>query len=55
MSQTLLTNTLIKKLILAFMAILLLAGTGYTLATLVLTNRYYAETTQAYTPNLPNI
>lgn len=46
MKNTILSNRLIKKLILSFLAILLLAGTGYTIATLYFSNNYFYETTQ---------
>ena len=44
MSQKVLSNRLIKKLVLTFLAILLLAGAGYTFSTLYFSNRYVYET-----------
>ena len=46
MSQKVLSNRLIKKLVLTFLAILLLAGAGYTFSTLYFSNRYVYETSQ---------
>ncbi|KPM32445.1 Integral membrane sensor signal transduction histidine kinase [Croceitalea dokdonensis DOKDO 023] len=52
MKQTILSNRLIRKLVLAFMAILVLAGIGYTAATIYLSNNYFNETTQRLHANL---
>ena len=46
MSTKLFSNRLIGKLILAFLTVLLLAGVGYTIATLYFSNQYFYETTQ---------
>ncbi len=52
MSTAILSNTLIKKLVLSFVAILILAGLGYTIATIYLSNNYFYETTQRLHSNL---
>ncbi|WP_088339552.1 sensor histidine kinase [Robiginitalea sediminis] len=46
MKAPLLSNRLIKKLVLAFLGILVLASLGYALATIYFTNQHYNETTQ---------
>lgn len=46
MKQQVISNRLIKKLAFTFLAILLLAGAGYTLSTLYFSNRYVYETSQ---------
>ncbi|MFD2587829.1 ATP-binding protein [Croceitalea marina] len=52
MSNSILSNRLVKKLTLSFLAILLLAGLGYTIATIYLSNQYFYETTQRLHANL---
>lgn len=52
MSTTILSNKLIRKLVLSFLAILVLAGLGYTIATIYLSNNYFYETTQRLHANL---
>ena len=52
MSTTILSNKLVKKLVLSFLAILVLAGLGYTIATIYLSNNYFYETTQRLHANL---
>jgi len=52
MNQKVLSNRLIKKLVFSFLAILLLAGAGYTIATLYFSNQYFYETTQRLHTNL---
>ena len=46
MKDPLLSNRLIRKLVVAFLGILILASIGYATATLYATNRHYYETTQ---------
>lgn len=46
MKNNILSNRLIGKLALSFLAILLLAGTGYTIAAIYFSNKYFYETTQ---------
>ena len=50
--NTILSNKLIRKLVLSFLAILFLAGLGYTVATIYLSNNYFYETTQRLHANL---
>lgn len=50
--NTILSNKLIRKLVLSFLAILFLAGIGYTVATIYLSNNYFYETTQRLHANL---
>lgn len=52
MKKKLFSNKLIKKLMLAFIVVLILAGLGYTGATLYFSNQYYNETTQRLHANL---
>src|SRR6056297_2977843 len=52
MNTTILSNKLIRKLVLSFLAILILAGLGYTVATIYLSNNYFHETTQRLHANL---
>ncbi len=52
MSKNVLSNRLVKKLTLSFLAILLLAGLGYTAATIYFSNEYFYETTQRLHANL---
>lgn len=52
MKNPLLSNKLIKRLILAFLAILFLAGISYTVGALYFSEKYYAETTQRLHANL---
>ena len=52
MSRKVLSNRLIKKLAFSFLAILILAGAGYTIATLYFSNQYFYETTQRLHANL---
>ncbi|MDT0605586.1 sensor histidine kinase [Croceitalea rosinachiae] len=52
MSTSILSNRLVKKLVLSFLAILVLAGLGYTIATIYLSNNYFYETTQRLHANL---
>ncbi|GMN10690.1 ATP-binding protein [Croceitalea sp. MTPC9] len=52
MSDNILSNKLVKKLTFSFLAILLLAGLGYTIATIYLSNQYFYETTQRLHANL---
>lgn len=52
MRTTILSNKLVKKLVLSFLAILVLAGLGYTIATIYLSNNYFYETTQRLHANL---
>lgn len=52
MNQRLYSNHLIKKLILAFLSILILAGVGYTLSTIYFSNKYFNETNQRLHANL---
>ncbi|MFD0798180.1 ATP-binding protein [Maribacter chungangensis] len=52
MRTTILSNKLIRKLVLSFLAILVLAGLGYTIATIYLSNNYFQETTQRLHANL---
>ncbi|MFS4417714.1 ATP-binding protein [Maribacter sp. 2307ULW6-5] len=52
MSTTILSNKLVRKLALSFLAILILAGLGYTVATIHLSNNYFNETTQRLHANL---
>lgn len=52
MKNNILSNRLIKKLVLCFLAILILAGLGYTVATIYLSNNYFHETTQRLHSNL---
>ena len=52
MSNSILSNRLIRKLVLSFLAILVLAGLGYTIATIYLSNNYFYETTQRLHANL---
>lgn len=52
MRNSILSNRLVKKLTLSFLAILLLAGLGYTIATIYLSNQYFYETTQRLHANL---
>ncbi|MEM9000294.1 MAG: HAMP domain-containing sensor histidine kinase [Bacteroidota bacterium] len=51
MSKTI-SNRLVKKLVLTFLAILILAGIGYTIATIYFSNKYFYETTQRLHANL---
>lgn len=46
MSAPLLSNRLIRKLVFAFLGILVLASAGYALATIYVTNQHFNETTQ---------
>ena len=52
MSTFILSNNLVKKLVGSFLGILLLAGLGYTVATIYLSNNYFYETTQRLHANL---
>ena len=52
MSTSILSNRLVKKLVLSFLTILVLAGLGYTIATIYLSNNYFYETTQRLHANL---
>lgn len=52
MSKSILSNRLVKKLTLSFLAILLLAGIGYTVSTIYFSNQYFYETTQKLHANL---
>ena len=52
MKNNVLSNRLVKKLTLSFLAILLLAGLGYTFATVYFSNQYFYETTQRLHANL---
>ncbi len=52
MKYNILSNKLIKKLVVCFLAILVLAGLGYTVATIYLSNNYFHETTQRLHSNL---
>jgi signal transduction histidine kinase len=52
MNKNILSNRLVKKLTLSFLAILLLAGLGYTAATIYFSNEYFYETTQRLHANL---
>ncbi|WP_289644948.1 sensor histidine kinase [Maribacter aestuarii] len=52
MSDNILSNRLIKRLVFSFLAILVLAGVSYTIATIYLSNKYFYETTQRLHSNL---
>ena len=52
MNIAILSNRLIQKLTLSFLAILILAGLAYTAATIYFSNKYYHETTQRLHANL---
>ncbi len=52
MKNNILSNRLIRKLVFSFLAILLLAGTGYTIAAIYFSNNYFYETTQRLHANL---
>ena len=52
MKSNILSNKLVKKLTLSFVAILLLAGIGYTVSTIYFSNQYFYETTQRLHANL---
>lgn len=52
MNKKLFSNKLTKKLILAFLTILILAGLGYTLASVYFSNQYLNETNQRLHANL---
>ncbi len=52
MNTNLLSNRLIKRLVLSFLCILIVAGLGYTVATIYLSNNYFHETTQRLHANL---
>ncbi|NKI30544.1 sensor histidine kinase [Croceivirga thetidis] len=52
MNKKLFSNRLIKKLMLAFISILVLAGIGYTVATLYFSNQHFSETNQRLHANL---
>ena len=52
MSKNILSNRLVKKLTLSILAILLLAGVGYTVSTIYFSNKYFYETTQRLHANL---
>lgn len=52
MKNSLLSNKLIVKLLVSFIAVLLLAGIGYTLTAIYLSNNYFYETTQKLHANL---
>ena len=52
MNTKLFSNRLIWKLMVAFISILVLAGIGYTIATLYFSNQYFHETTQRLHANL---
>lgn len=52
MKTSILSNKLVKKLVLSFLAILVLAGLGYTIATIYLSNNYFHETNQRLHANL---
>lgn len=52
MKNTLLSISLIRKLILSFLAILVVAGIAYTISSVYLSEKYYAETTQRLHANL---
>ena len=52
MNTSILSNKLVKKLVLSFLSILVLAGLGYTIATIYLSNNYFHETNQRLHANL---
>jgi len=52
MNKRLFSNTLIKKLIAAFLLVLVLAGIGYTASTLYFANQHFNETNQRLHANL---
>ena len=52
MKNSLLSNRLVVKLLLAFLSILLLAGIGYMVSALYMSNNYFYETTQRLHANL---
>ncbi|PIB30378.1 sensor histidine kinase [Maribacter sp. 4G9] len=52
MKNSLLSIALIRKLILSFLAILVVAGIAYTISSVYLSEKYYAETTQRLHANL---
>lgn len=52
MKNSLLSISLIRKLILSFLAILVVAGIAYTISSVYLSEKYYAETTQRLHANL---
>ncbi|TKD66706.1 HAMP domain-containing sensor histidine kinase [Flavobacterium sp. ASW18X] len=52
MKENLYSNRLITKLIISFLAVLLLAGIGFTVATFYFSNHYLSETTQRLHANL---
>lgn len=52
MSNGILSNKLVRKLVLSFLAILVLAGLGYTVASIYFSNNYFFETTQKLHANL---
>ena len=52
MKNNILTTRFVIKLSLSFLAILLLAGIGYTITSIYLSNKYFYETTQRLHANL---
>ena len=52
MNDKLFSNRLITKLIVAFLSVLVLAGIGYTMATLYFSNQHFEETNQRLHANL---
>lgn len=52
MNTNILSNRLVKKLTFSFLAVLLLAGLGYTISTIYFSNQYFYETTQRLHANL---
>ncbi|MEO0570758.1 MAG: HAMP domain-containing sensor histidine kinase [Bacteroidota bacterium] len=52
MNERLYSNRLIKKLMLAFISVLVLAGVGYTLSTIYFSNKHFNETNQRLHANL---